>query len=403
MPTPPTALLSLVLLGSLAAAQAPVHVVDDDGGPGADFTDLQAAVNAAASGDTVLVKEGFYGGATIDGKALRITAEADASVVLQGPLRVQSTAPAQTVFARGLTVEPGVGQPPSAVTGCAGVVWLEECVLSGPAFGFFGSQGHGLLVESSATVNLMDCALLGAESIDASGAQGLVASASLLNLYDCVLLGGPGNPGAPGGDGARLDGVTAMFSGSTATGGAGGDADGLFQPCPGEGGAGLVLTGGSTARDLGGGYAGGAGGRNGATGCTTAASGPSTDLAGGTLTSLGPQARRFDSTSPARENATSVLTFEGLEGEFCFTAYGGAPTGFFVPDWSGAFLTAAPFVFTAIGTIPAGGTLTLPINVGGLDPTFGSLVVYHQGIFFTQSFDLILGSGSSIVILDDAL
>lgn len=69
---------SLVLSASLAvgtALQGPTTwVVDDDGGPGIDFTDLQAAINTASAGDLILVKPGSYGDFDL-GKPLTILGE----------------------------------------------------------------------------------------------------------------------------------------------------------------------------------------------------------------------------------------------------------------------------------------------------------------------------------------
>jgi pectin methylesterase-like acyl-CoA thioesterase len=66
----PDAPLALALS---AAALADVHVVDASGG--GDFTTLQAAVNAAADGDTLLVRSGSYDGFLLTGKGLSIVAE----------------------------------------------------------------------------------------------------------------------------------------------------------------------------------------------------------------------------------------------------------------------------------------------------------------------------------------
>lgn len=44
-----------------ATASAGTWIVDDDGGPGVDFTSIAGAVAAAAPGDLILVKPGAYG------------------------------------------------------------------------------------------------------------------------------------------------------------------------------------------------------------------------------------------------------------------------------------------------------------------------------------------------------
>ena len=62
-------LLALVLP---AAAQGAVWIVDDDGGAGVDFVTIHDAVDAAADGDTILVKDGTYPMFSIFAKSLAI-------------------------------------------------------------------------------------------------------------------------------------------------------------------------------------------------------------------------------------------------------------------------------------------------------------------------------------------
>ena len=71
----PPAFPVLVVLALPLAAQGPsVLVVDESNGPGAEFTQLQAAIDAAAEGDLLLVRPGNYTG-TVDGKSLVMQAE----------------------------------------------------------------------------------------------------------------------------------------------------------------------------------------------------------------------------------------------------------------------------------------------------------------------------------------
>ncbi len=90
------ALLLAPLLATLAAAQA-VHVVDPSGS--GDFTGIQAAVNAAASGDTILIKSGhYYGRTVIDGKGLKVVAELGATdVEVIGGITVRNLAAGEVV------------------------------------------------------------------------------------------------------------------------------------------------------------------------------------------------------------------------------------------------------------------------------------------------------------------
>ena len=64
----------LVLLGAFAgAASAKVWTVNDDGG--ADFTSIQAAVDNAASGDSIIVRDGKYNENVVVNKRLTIRSE----------------------------------------------------------------------------------------------------------------------------------------------------------------------------------------------------------------------------------------------------------------------------------------------------------------------------------------
>jgi pectin methylesterase-like acyl-CoA thioesterase len=101
---PHAAILAAFALASAARAQGVLWVVDDSGGPGVDYTSLQAAIDGSANGDTILVRAGYYGSAVIDGKALIVTSEnAGAPAAVQtSSLTVRSLGAAQGVVLRGL-------------------------------------------------------------------------------------------------------------------------------------------------------------------------------------------------------------------------------------------------------------------------------------------------------------
>src|SRR6187402_1540088 len=91
--------LSLLLA---SAARADVFVVDASGG--GDFTTLQAAVNAAADGDTLLVRTGSYAGFLLTGKGLSIVAERGAEPKVSADVRLLSITAGHTVVLSGLRV-----------------------------------------------------------------------------------------------------------------------------------------------------------------------------------------------------------------------------------------------------------------------------------------------------------
>ncbi|MFH1998748.1 MAG: hypothetical protein ABIK28_03660 [Planctomycetota bacterium] len=61
----------LCLIGNAAAT---TWIVDDNGGPGIDFTDIGSAVSAATPGDLIVVRNGMYASFNLD-KGLTITAD----------------------------------------------------------------------------------------------------------------------------------------------------------------------------------------------------------------------------------------------------------------------------------------------------------------------------------------
>ena len=76
-----SAALALTIGSASALSAQSVWTVDDSGG--ADFTDLQAAVDAASSGDVLLVAAGVYGNVAVLGKGLTILGDGAAPSVRQ--------------------------------------------------------------------------------------------------------------------------------------------------------------------------------------------------------------------------------------------------------------------------------------------------------------------------------
>ena len=69
------------------------------------YLQISAAVAAAASGDTLLVKSGTYAAFTVDGeKSLSVVADTGASVTVDGTVAVKNLAATQTVLLSGLNL-----------------------------------------------------------------------------------------------------------------------------------------------------------------------------------------------------------------------------------------------------------------------------------------------------------
>ena len=194
---------SLPLLGAPAAAQT-IWVVDDDGGPGVAFTDVQPAVDAASDGGTVLIHAGTYSGFTVDGVALVLVGDLDGPVVVDdGQGRIQNLAADQSVTLRRVeatAAQAGLFQPqPRALelVKNAGPVWIEDVLVTPkPGVSFPGLVGGGTLVTDCAAVTCIRCTLEGnLSSPPALGTvdpavNALVAADSGIALYDTVLRGG---------------------------------------------------------------------------------------------------------------------------------------------------------------------------------------------------------------------
>ncbi|MEO0649069.1 MAG: hypothetical protein AAFZ65_00140, partial [Planctomycetota bacterium] len=82
-------MLSTCLLALLFPCPTPkldVLVVDDVPGPGVDFVDLPAAIEAAQAGDLVLVRTGTYSPARIERGGVSLVADSDALAFVNGRL-----------------------------------------------------------------------------------------------------------------------------------------------------------------------------------------------------------------------------------------------------------------------------------------------------------------------------
>lgn len=66
---------SCALILALSASAQRTWIVDDDGGAGVDFQQIQPAFEAASEGDIVLIRMGRYSAPVILDKGLRVVAE----------------------------------------------------------------------------------------------------------------------------------------------------------------------------------------------------------------------------------------------------------------------------------------------------------------------------------------
>jgi hypothetical protein len=210
------------LLAFASAAFAGVSVVD----LASPAPVLQAAVDAAADGDILLLKPGSIdlgSTITIDGKGLALIA--DGVGVPIGRIIVKNLPAGRQVTLRGLTIgKPGQSSTTLhtgalEVRDCVGGIWIEDCVATAqpsPA-GTFGGTFTGVsgaLVEDSAAVVFLNSRLVG--------------GAGSAEQPSCVIPGYA--PASPGGEGLRVTGSTVVMHRGEATGGEGGHD--VSSSCP---------------------------------------------------------------------------------------------------------------------------------------------------------------------------
>ncbi|QDU67914.1 hypothetical protein [Engelhardtia mirabilis] len=274
------ALPLVLVLASTAGAQS-VWTVDDDPGAGVDFSEVQAAVDAAAIGDLVLVREGVYLPFSIDGKGLSVVGDGPGVKLIQGPPQAGGTSitnlpVGQLVLLRGLRLQPLAVSGGSIfgttldLDGCLGSVWVEECELPTSAVSIFGDlqQITALGVTDCDEVFLVDCLLQGQPGSSQPtysqeyGSRGATFRRCTAYLYDCVISPGYNDiVGNQGQTGVLVEDSLVVMRACQATGGVGGPGGGLFLPVdPGNGGVAVEVQGSSELYTIGSTLTGGPGG-----------------------------------------------------------------------------------------------------------------------------------------------
>jgi len=417
---PAFAIVTLAL--PCATVRADVIVVDDDGGPGVDHTSFSDALAAAQSGDTLLMKDGVYGGGfalfAVSAMSLEIVADAGADVRLRAPLRVQDLEPQHVVRIRGLTVEQ-VGfivefGPPLNVQNCAGSVWVEDSTIIGP-LNPLKSDGTPVSVFNSAAVTFSRCQIL-AGNTSGSGApapKGLQTASSNVYVFESTIQGGAGLDGATtgvfateGGDGVRVSGGLFYAQRSSFTGGPGGDgADGLFGCTDGEaGGNGITLvTADSVVRLLNCTVAGGPGGGAPPAPCVgvAGAAGVDVDDAVGSFFEFAGSGYSLCVEGPVREGEGLDIAIGGDPGDLLWLWITLGPAPVFLPPYKSPFLLDPSF-FTVIplGAIPPGGRLAFSPTIGELGPGVEIVSLYLQIAGVSATHGPIAGTGQAVSLLD---
>jgi len=421
--------LGLGLLALSSQAQGTVWVVDSAAGPGFDFTNIQPAVDAAADGDTVLVRAGAYSGFTASSRSLSVVADTlptGSSIAISGQIRVQFLAANQEFTLRGCDVS-GPGGTYEAwllVDGCTGSVWIENCTFSSDSL-TSGTQ-RAVLARNSEAITFQGCTMTGSSPFGSffggapgPGGEGLTVDSSNVSIFNSIVTGGSGssamdwsNPSYPGGTGmVVLNGSgaprTIWLSGCSVSGGSGGFGAFILGIClnPEGGGDGLWMTGsavGTSLFYLETSFAGGSGGRPDNTYCggSSGPNGRAVRQGGGSVQAVDGIAHRTIIDSPVREGGLIHVDLTGNAGELALLLYSRSHTPIPLLAYSGTLLTGLPVFVLTVGTIPASGSLSLDVPLGDLGPGIEALGFFTQGAFIDPLGSASLGAGSAATLLD---
>ncbi|MEO2093817.1 MAG: right-handed parallel beta-helix repeat-containing protein [bacterium] len=281
----PSLRLALTALASsvgFATANADVQIL---GAAGTNYSTIQAAVDAASDGDTLLLAGETYAGFVIDAKGLTLIALPGVTHEIQGQIVVRNLPATSWVRLDGLVVRgrPFIGSTENETALRldlnAGAVHLHGCDVlggSGPDDFYnsgYADGGHGVHVSDCAQVAFLDCDLQGGngagvigsfKGLGGTGGRGVWAQNTAAAVYDSRCIGGAGGTagttGGRGGDGYRAEGVGLFASGSHFEGGDGGDADDFIAFKGGDGGTGIWVELTTMARLLENTYVAGEGG-----------------------------------------------------------------------------------------------------------------------------------------------
>lgn len=390
--------------GSLAHAQGDVWHVDDDPGPDVDFNDLQAAIDAAVSGDLILVADGNYSAFTIDGKTLAVVAEGPAEPLIvpnagQYDCSLRNLPVGGQITLRGLTLDrPQTMNGPSLlVENCDGVVWVEdfEIVPFIPAspFGAPTTQARTVEVRASQRVVMSRMVIDGMPGSPPGsggfefGSTPLDIEDSTVHLYDSTVRAlGTLVEGSFGPIGVDVSNSLLVMRGASVVGGAGGIAGIFGSPGAGTGGPGVQASGGATVYSIGSVVLGGPGGSGSFGDPSAGTDGP--PFAGETIVEHAASNIGLTSSPTSPAGAVTNLTITAEPGSIAVLAAAVFANPVFLdifPDTSVVGLTP---IYFPLGAVDATGILSLDLPTPPIPSIWGHFGYPLQAFAVTPSTDL---------------
>ena len=386
----------LCLLVLPFSSQGRVHVVDQAGRQGVDFTDLTLAVSTAADGDVLLVRSGDYarrsGAIDLFGKGLTVVADLGATVNVS-LVRVLNLPAGRFALMQGLKVSSP--SPAVELADDQGPVWFEGCRLEPLAV----MASTPSSVDRCETVVLSRCLMLGPMHPFQAGLLGaLKAGGSRIFLYDSRV-----EALDPGATCVSLSAGHLSLSGSSVLGGDG--ASGTPFSCDGgDGGAGLLLINTGQASFFDSVLEGGTGGVP-LGSCNAGGDGDAVfALAGSGASVIRGESRSLQVVSPVRDDEFLQATFTGQPGDQVWIRYSSRPgTGSSSRRVPGGVVLGSPSFGRFLGTLPASGTLASRNDIRDLAPGVESKVLFCQAFFReARSGRFVASAPSAVVVLDSS-
>ncbi len=420
-----------LLLAFVPFAHAGVLTV---GGPGAAFTDLQPAVDAALDGDVILVRANVTS-VMVTGKSLSIVADQASNLTLNGNAAITGVPAGGLVLMAGFDLSANPNTLVQVIN-CIGAVRLQD--MSMTTMNYLGSVGqYPLEIQNSSDVAVTNCQMRGADGISfgpgsqTGGAFGAYVRNSTVSFHGCTLRGGRGAnggfssmlvplSGTQGADGLFAAGTSSVFlSGCTLIGGDGGtgmDGGGLPPMCAptaydyptagGWGGSGVRLFMPAVGNGFANNAAGGMGGMSGVNLC---GSQPVQSPNGGAFQSDGQPfnettgvARVLNAPRLVRESTSFVLHFAGVPGDHVYLASSQQAAHLPALQFDGVFLGQGPYRRTSMGMIGSTGSLDVTLPLGDLGPGVAEDLRHLQCVMLDASGHLHVGGSAVLTRLDSA-
>ena len=414
---------ALALLASFSRADVLVVAADGSG----DHPDVQAAIDAASEGDTLLVRQGLYPPFVVDGRSLTIVGVSAPLVRIDGCVRVRNLGEGRTVVLQNLSARGVRGVDASRTSGLlledvAGSVRVQACA-------FVGAKGVWQARDGAPGVRLERCFDAALARCTGSGGTGLVevvkepssrsgAGISIVAsgavLAEGTYEGGDGANGvglqpngAHGGHGcfayrSLLHDVRILFRG-----GDGGNTE--VVPClsggsnAGSGGYGVRLEALSRAVTCASEAYGGTGGRGGGSTCShNGGNGlPRSAAAGSSFVFLDRPPPTLYASSPQPENAPLQIRITGAPGDRVHLLTSHAAGRVELPAQEGVLLVGLPASVVELGVVPASGELIFHLPAIALADGVGATVLHLQASHASPDGDRRLGTAATMVVLDE--